>query len=256
MSTTKRAILIIDPQNDFCDPDNGALGVPGADKDCERMSEIIRYTRVEDIFVTMDTHYVVDISHPKFWADEYGMEPDPMTVVKLGENGQFQRFKPRFNEYWVKQYLERLENEGKYDHVIWPEHCIHGSWGHMIDDKVMEALREWSSNSRKNFHVIEKGQNMLTEHFGAFEAQIVDVNDERTMFNSKLYEQLNRFDEVHVIGEAETHCVAYTLDQLVGTDLAEKLVVHRSDAMSPVPGFEEMAEPVYKRIKESGAIIK
>jgi len=34
-------LLIIDPQVDFCDP-SGALYVPGAEKDMERLSEMVK----------------------------------------------------------------------------------------------------------------------------------------------------------------------------------------------------------------------
>ena len=34
------ALLIIDPQNDFCNP-NGTLFVSGAEEDCERLAEFI-----------------------------------------------------------------------------------------------------------------------------------------------------------------------------------------------------------------------
>ena len=37
-------LLIIDPQNDFCDP-NGALFVPGADEDMKRLASMVMRLR-------------------------------------------------------------------------------------------------------------------------------------------------------------------------------------------------------------------
>ena len=66
----KIALIIIDPQNDFCSP-RGSLFVPGADEDNERLGEFIlaNSLEIDQIIVTLDSHYVIDISHPKFWVD-------------------------------------------------------------------------------------------------------------------------------------------------------------------------------------------
>lgn len=255
MEREKRALLIIDPQNDFCDPNHGALGVPGAEEDSVHIAEFIRNTHHDNIFVTMDTHYMLDISHPLFWQDENGNNPDPLTMIELDENGEFQEYTPIFHKNWAKAYLQALADEGKYKHLIWPYHCIHGSWGHMINENIMEALRSWSSKNKRNFHVIEKGHDIFTEHFGAFEAQVPHQDNPNTGFNKKLYDKLLNYDIVDVMGEAESHCVAYTLDQLIDTELAKKLVVYKNSMMSPVPGFENTADPVYENIKKSGAKI-
>lgn len=246
----KSALLLIDPQNDFCDPANGALGVPGADKDCKEMNRLVE--GFDDLFVTMDTHYVYDIAHPLFWVDKDGNNPSPLTVIKYDDIGV--EWFPAFKEHedWVKRYVSTLEEQGEYDHVIWPEHCIHGSWGHKINDDVMDGLLRWSKDNRKNFNVIEKGHNILTEHFGAFRAQVPRSGEPETFFNDALYNQLREFDEVHIAGEAETHCVANTLAQLKDTELCQKLIIHR-DIMSPVQGFEEIADKVFTEVEEQGA---
>jgi len=66
-------LLIIDPQVDFRDP-SGSLFVPGADKDIERLSNLIERTgsQISDIHVTLDMHYQIDIAHPLFWKDSNG----------------------------------------------------------------------------------------------------------------------------------------------------------------------------------------
>lgn len=49
--------IIIDMQNDFCRPD-GALYVPGAEKDAERISGLLRSQAagITDIWLTRDEH--------------------------------------------------------------------------------------------------------------------------------------------------------------------------------------------------------
>ncbi len=63
-------LLIIDPQNDFCDK-RGSLFVPGADKDMVHLARMIKRLKdkISDIHVTLDTHHYVDIAHPGFWVD-------------------------------------------------------------------------------------------------------------------------------------------------------------------------------------------
>ncbi len=59
--------LITDPQNDFANP-TGNLFVPGADKDSERLTAMLkRHTsQIDEIHITLDTHHYVDIAHPIF----------------------------------------------------------------------------------------------------------------------------------------------------------------------------------------------
>lgn len=61
----KIELLIIDPQNDFCNP-NGSLYVPGAERDMQNLSNMVRRLKgkLADIHVTLDSHRRVDISHP------------------------------------------------------------------------------------------------------------------------------------------------------------------------------------------------
>ena len=65
MSGTRLEFLIVDPQNDFCDP-KGTLYVPGAREDSLRLSDTIKRLRdkISHISVTLDTHRLIDIAHP------------------------------------------------------------------------------------------------------------------------------------------------------------------------------------------------
>ena len=64
----KTHLVIIDPQNDFCDP-AGALYVPGAERDIEALATLLDRIgdKLEDVHVTLDSHRKVDISHPMWW---------------------------------------------------------------------------------------------------------------------------------------------------------------------------------------------
>src|SRR5437868_4210227 len=80
---TATQLLIIDPQNDFCDVPVGyrpvdpltdtaaapALPVAGAHADMLRTAQFISAAGswLHEITVTLDSHHQVDIAHPTFW---------------------------------------------------------------------------------------------------------------------------------------------------------------------------------------------
>ena len=90
--------LIIDPQNDFSDAPGAALPVPGAGADAERLAGLLDRLgdRIAAIHVTLDTHQLVDISHPIFWRDASGQPPPPFTQITVSdvEEGIWRAFKP------------------------------------------------------------------------------------------------------------------------------------------------------------------
>ena len=80
--------LGIDVQQDFMD--HGALGVPGAHGDVERMTRFIYdyMEKISNIAVSMDTHTPHQIFHPCWWIDENGEHPAPYTVITLQDLDQ------------------------------------------------------------------------------------------------------------------------------------------------------------------------
>ena len=69
----KTVLLVVDMQNDFCLP-SGSLYVPGAEKDVERLSRLIKekMTVIDKIILTADEHHVMDIAHPSYWKRASG----------------------------------------------------------------------------------------------------------------------------------------------------------------------------------------
>jgi len=258
----KSALLIIDPQNDFCSP-RGSLFVEGSDQDNVRLASWILENKkhINQIIVTLDSHYVIDISHPKFWKDKFGKNPVPFTIITLKDliDGVYVPAYKEFNEGMVALYLEKLEEEGEYKHCIWPEHCITGTWGASIDTIIAESLREWSfsSENAKFVRYITKGSHPMTEHFGAFRAQVAINNANETHINMSLIEQLDTFDTIYLAGQAKSHCVASTLKQIMdlAPNIAKKFVI-LEDTMSPVVGFENLSDSIFERAKEMGIEFK
>lgn len=260
MSTRKKnALLIIDPQNDFCNPgtqtgsQQGSLYVPGAEEDMDKLSQFVlnNIQNIDNISVTLDSHHFNDIAHPSFWVDKDGNHPVPMTNISSDDvkNG---KWTPRFDPQRCLKYLEDLEAQGEFPHTIWPTHCVIGSEGHAIYKPISDALQEWARN-HWIVQTFTKGTYPFTEHFGAFAAQIPDPNRPETQFNHRIVKSLEEYQNVYFAGEAKTHCVASTLKQALDEvpQLAQKLVI-LEDCMSPVPGFEDMVKPIYDRARSEG----
>lgn len=254
------ALLIIDPQNDFCNPGDktghgkGALYVPNADQDMIRLSWFINanINKIDHIVVTLDFHHYNDISHPNFWTDKSGKHPEPFTKITFQDVIE-EKWLPSFEPQKVKEYLQKLENQNKYAHIIWPEHCLIGSDGAAIFKPVLESINNWSKNDNY-FQPIFKGMYPFSEHFGAFASQVVYDDVEETKINYQLLDELGSFETIYLAGEAKSHCVASTLEQLINfaPTLVSRLVI-LEDAMSDVVGFENAANSIYEQAKKLGA---
>ena len=256
----KVALLVIDGQNDFCHPD-GALYVPGAEKDMGRLADFVlrNQSKIEYIGLTQDSHLVIDISHPPFWEDKDGNQPNPFTIISVDDvkNGVWT---PKFYPQATLKYIENLQEQGEFPHCIWPVHCIDGSSGAAIYPELMNAVITWSANQCKWHKIVKKGLHPLTEHFGVFQANIPIPGEEGTQLNDRLIKILNEFDVVYFAGQAKSHCVATSLKQAMKFDqtLAKKFVI-LEDCMSDVPGevapnitFADLAKPIYDEAKALG----
>lgn len=255
MLADKTALLIIDAQYDFCNP-SGALFVPGAEQDIERIARLIALNgdKINQIFVTLDTHRVLDIAHPLFWEDPNGNTVAPFTLITSAavESG---KWIPRYHREYVITYLKNLENEGAFRHFIWPEHCLAGSKGAALDDTILEAILAWSHHMGKDYNTVVKGLNPLTEHFGVFKAQVPVSGDSQTDLNQPFLSELATFDRILIAGEARSHCVATSVQQILDyAPLLTSRITLLTDCMSDVPNWGYLADPIYENAKKNGMI--
>lgn len=255
MSTTKTALFIIDMQNDFILP-TGTLSVPGAMDDANRLATFILKNKqiLNSIFVTLDSHHIMDIAHPTYWVDENDNHPPIFTGMNSNflqdvKNGKWM---PKFFYEQTLNYLEQLYSNGEYQHIIWPEHCIIGTEGAAIVKVVSDAISEWEREG--NFKdVILKGTNPLTEHFGAFIANVPMEEYPETQLNINLINILSEFDTIYIAGEAKSHCVAATINQVIKymPDIANRFII-LDDCMSCVVGCDTLADPIFNTAIDVG----
>lgn len=254
----ERHLLIIDPQNDFLDIEGAALPVAGANADMQRLADWLLQSAatVQSITVTLDSHASVGVERTPFWRDAQGAEVAPFTVVTAADM-QAGRFVPRYLGLHdeVLAYLKALEASGQRQLVVWPVHCVLGTWGHNIHGGLSQALAHWERQSGRTCHKVIKGQHPLTEQYSAFKAEVPRTDDARTHINLPLiHSLLSRPGRLLVAGEALSHCVAASVDDLAARMNPEQKTrtVLLRDCMSPVTGFETMGQAFLDRARDSG----
>lgn len=239
-------LLIIDPQNDFCDIPGAALPVPGAIADLGRIASLIKRlgNSIGSIIATFDVHASVGIERPGFWLTQTGELVAPFTKI-LYQDVFDGKFRPRVYSQVaaVLSYLKALEAGGKYELMVWPPHCIEGTWGAAMPDVLGSALYEWEFATLKSVTKVRKGMNPMTEQYSPVRAEV--PLDDATDTNFALIRLVTPDvdDRLFIGGEASSHCVrAMVMDliRLLPLDLARRVIL-LEDCMSPVPGFETQA---------------
>lgn len=264
-------LLIVDPQNDFCDlpdaylpvdplsrqPVKPALPVAGAHADMQRLARFIDAAApaLTAITVTLDSHHRLDIAHPTFWRTGDGRPVAPFTSITAAQV-RAGDFLPRHDDDLPRTlaYLQELETRGRYTLMVWPIHCEIGSWGHNVHADVRAAYNRWEDAGQHIVRKVPKGTNPWTEHYSALMAEVPDPDDPRTQLNRGLLHALDRAELLLIAGEAGSHCVKATVEDLAQHLPGGKLsrVVLLTDCMSPVPGFNAGQTAFLQRMRELG----
>lgn len=278
---TKRNIhlLVIDPQNDFCDlpaeylPKDPLaknwphvatdefirpqLAVTGAHQDMLRLSEFMRRGSegLSDISVTLDSHHKVGIERPAMWMHADGSPMQPFTQVRAADvrAGKYLPRNPKALPR-VLAYLDALEAGGRYTHMVWTPHCEIGTWGHNVHANVRAAYNEWEIRELGCVNLVTKGSNPWTEHYSAVMAEVPDANDPSTQLNRGLIDILSQSDLVLISGEAGSHCVKATTEHIAdnfGAGSLDKLVILK-DTISAVTGFEQQYQDFLRDMAARG----
>ena len=274
-------VVAVDVQNTFCLPDFelfvGGRSGTGAVDDNRRLCEFLyrNLGAVTEIVPTMDTHQALQIFHAVYLVDRDGRHPDPFTLVSADEVEQGAwRVNPAVREtlgieadYAARHllhYTSSLERTGKYALTIWPYHAMLGGIGHALVPAVEEAIffHTIARATQPRFEV--KGSSPVTEHYSVLGPEVTEDAEGRPLAakNDALIERLLAFDAVVIAGQAKSHCVAWTIDDLLRAvgereaRLAEKVYL-LEDCASPVviPGvvdYTDDADAAFGRFAEAG----
>lgn len=263
------AVFGIDMQVAFCTP-GASLFVPGAVEDCQRAIEWIyrNLDRLTGLHFSLDTHRVFQIFHPAWWVDREGRHPAPFTPI-FHEEVRAGRWLPTSHPEESLEYTRKLEATGKYVLTIWPYHAMLGGVSHALVPALMEAAIFHAAARECQTHFETKGTSPLTESYSVLSAEVSELGGQVVGgFNAPLFQLLMGFDRVYVFGEAKSHCVLATLEdireriQATDPSLAGKVYL-LEDAMSPVPpppieplppglDFPRVAERGFEELRQAG----
>ncbi|NJO40474.1 MAG: isochorismatase [Cyanobacteria bacterium CRU_2_1] len=278
---TRICLLAIDVQNTFCIPEfelfvGGRSGM-GAVEDNVRLCEFIyrNLDRITQIALTMDTHTAAQIFHSVFWVNNAGEHPSAMTMISLDDVEQgIWKANPAIAislnqdvehlQAYALHYVRKLNQDGKYPLTIWPYHSMLGGIGHAIVSAVEEACF-FHSIARSSQTLFElKGNNPLTENYSVLKPEVLEDQEQQAIAhkNMAFIQQLLSFDAILIAGQAKSHCVAWTIDDLLAeiqtTDpsLAQKVYL-LEDCTSPVvvPGvvdFTDQADAAFQQFAKAG----
>ena len=283
----KTHLLLIDVQKDFCFPEGslyvGGRSGRGALDDNRRTAEFIyrNLGAITDITATFDTHYAFQIFFPSFWVDGHGGPLAPFREIALSDidagtvkpNPEVAAWLCGGDQNWlheqVRHYCAELEKAGKYRLYLWPPHCILGSAGHALAGVLHEArMFHAFARSTQSWSEI-KGGHALTENYSVLRPEVLSRHDGAPLAeaNSAFLKTLLAADTVIVAGQAASHCVKSSIDDLldavqrVDPALARKIYL-LADCMSSVTvpdgqggfaaDFTPQAEAAFERYRAAG----
>jgi nicotinamidase-related amidase len=278
--TVRICLLAVDVQNTFCIPGfelfvAGRSGT-GAVDDNRRLCEFVYRNLgvITRIVPSLDTHRTMQIFHAVWLVDADGKHPEPYTLVSAEDvaSGRW-RVNPAvckslgldrdYAERQLVHYTRALAEGGKYELTVWPYHALLGGTGHALVSALEEAFffHGMARETQPSFQV--KGDETLTEHYSILGPEVLfgPDGDELGRRNEALIQELLRYDAVIVAGQAKSHCVAWTIDDLLAGDsevhrLAERVYL-LEDCTSPVVvsgavDYTDEANAAFERFAAAG----
>ncbi len=282
-------LVLIDLQRDFCFPEGtlfvGGRSGQGALEDNHRIARFIyqNLAHISEITCTLDSHLPFQIFFAPFWVDRSGLPLAPHRTLSADEiragdarpNPDLVAAVGAPDLDWLTRqvlfYCESLAGAGKYVLYLWPPHVLVGGDGHALAGVIQEArlFHAYARGARNGVEI--KGMHALTENYSVFSPEVLLTHDGASLAsrNGALIESLLGEDRLIIAGQASSHCVKSSIDDLLAAIVEKDAALARrvyiiEDAMSAVavpdpskPGsflvdFTEAAENALGRYQEAG----
>jgi nicotinamidase-related amidase len=279
--STRTWLMLIDVQNTFCIPDfelyvGGRSGRGAVDDNVRLCQFIYRHLgTITNITATMDTHLAMQVFHAIFFVDKNGNHPAPYTDIHISElhdglwtfnpalADEFD-ISPEYGQQMMIHYAEELKKTGKYALTVWPYHAMLGGIGHALVSAVAEALFFHSIARLAQTDIVIKGDTPFTENYSVIGPEVLTGPMQELLgkHDQRFIQQLQEVDRLIIAGQAKSHCVAWTVSDLLddimlaNPQLAKKVYL-LEDCTSPVVvpdvvDHTQAAEDAYEWFAKAG----
>jgi nicotinamidase-related amidase len=215
----------------------------------------------------------LQIFHPIFWMNAAGDHPQPATTITAADlaKGTWQ-VNPNLRgslsyadlQTYAHHYVTQLEQSGKYPLTVWPYHAMLGGVGHALVPAVESACFCHGIARQTQTRIELKGNHPLTENYSVLSPEVRSDAKGKIFApkNAALIQSLLAFDRVIIAGQAKSHCVAWTIADLLSEILVSRptfveQVYLLTDCTSPVVisgvvDFTTQADAAFARFADAG----
>jgi nicotinamidase/pyrazinamidase len=197
-----RALMLVDIQHDFLP--GGPLAVPDGDAVLPFVVDLVRSGYDYDLLVvSQDWH---PPGHGSFASAHAGAEP--FTLGELAGQPQ----------------------------MLWPDHCVQGTRGAGLAEKVEELLTKEAAAGRR-IHRVKKGMDRNVDSYSAF---FDNARRHDTGLSTILLEQ--GIKEVNIVGLALDYCVKYTALDAASLGFQTRVLLQGTRPVDPASQTQVLAE--------------
>lgn len=200
---------------------------------------------------------------------KWGVNPAMSGAIQVKMAGQddYAPVNIRALQRHFAHYNAELKAKGRYALTVWPYHCMAEGIGSALVSVTSEVDAFWGFCRGGRQLVDHKGGHYLTENYSVYRHEVLTTvgNQPIAQRNTIALEMLRAHDAVLIRGQAKSHCVAWSIDdmladildpQLGDPSLAKKVWIV-TDCMDPVvvPGvvdYTPQANEAIERFKAAG----
>ncbi|GHU53395.1 hypothetical protein AGMMS49975_11330 [Clostridia bacterium] len=250
----KTALIAVDFTNDFVGA--GLMSVKGASEDLARLLRFMydNLFYIDEIAATADWHNPNSITFTSWWRYADGSLPENFTQVPLRDT-EAGVIIPQFLPYESKDYVRKLDALGLPTLTLWAAHGIPNTVGACFDGQFANMLYAWELLTGRTSTKILKGQDSLSEMYGAF---YPEINTGRAFSSHEHYiGELQKYDTILFCGEAFDYCAGITVEQACAyygwdnKDMLRRFVVLR-DCASDIDPNSGVSTTRYARLQNAG----
>lgn len=176
------ALLVIDQQYDF-EP-GGTLPVEKGDEIVSGISELMN--KFKTIIVSQDSH---PPGHISFASSYPGKRP--YDVLKITDLDQ-ENFQSHFSKEVIRRYLENIPENKQ---VLWPDHCVVGSQGWRLDERLPLYRADL---------ILRKGTRLESDSYSTFK------ENDGHLTGLEGYLRSRKIETLYIVGLAGDFCVNWS----------------------------------------------